>query len=117
MRDAVIVDAVRSPIGKRNGGLSTLHAVDLSAQVLNALVARTGVDPVIVDDVHWGNVISIGQQSGNIGRMAVLGAGWPESVPGSRSTGSAGPPSRPSLPRRPRSSPVRRTSSSPEASR
>ena len=82
MRDAVIVDAVRSPIGKRSGGLSTLHAVDLSAQVLNALVARTGVDPVLVDDVHWGNVISVGQQSGNIGRMAVLGAGWPESVPG-----------------------------------
>jgi len=82
MRDAVIVDAVRSPIGRRRGGLSTLHAVDLSAQVLNALVARTGVDPLLVDDVHWGNVISIGQQSGNIGRMAVLGAGWPESVPG-----------------------------------
>ena len=82
MRDAVIVDAVRSPIGKRRGGLSTLHAVELSAQVLNALVARTGVDPSLVDDVHWGNVISIGQQSGNIGRMAVLGAGWPESVPG-----------------------------------
>jgi acetyl-CoA acyltransferase len=82
MRDAVIVDAVRSPIGKRRGGLSTLHAVDLSAQVLRALVARTGIDPSLVDDVHWGNVISIGQQSGNIGRMAVLGAGWPESVPG-----------------------------------
>ncbi|RHW24024.1 thiolase family protein [Nocardioides immobilis] len=82
MRDAVIVDAVRSPIGKRNGGLSTLHAVELSAQVLNALVARAGIDPVLVDDVHWGNVISVGQQSGNIGRMAVLGAGWPESVPG-----------------------------------
>jgi acetyl-CoA acyltransferase len=82
MRDAVIVDAVRTPIGKRNGGLATLHAVDLSAQVLRALVARTGVDPAIVEDVHWGNVISIGQQSGNIGRMAVLGAGWPESIPG-----------------------------------
>jgi acetyl-CoA acyltransferase len=82
MRDAVIVDAVRSPIGKRRGGLATFHAVELSAQVLNALVARTGVDPSLVDDVHWGNVISIGQQSGNIGRMAVLGAGWPESVPG-----------------------------------
>lgn len=82
MRDAVIVDAVRSPIGKRGGGLSALHAVDLSAQVLNALVAGTGVDPVVIDDVHWGNVISVGQQSGNIGRMAVLGAGWPESVPG-----------------------------------
>ena len=82
MRDAVIVDAVRTPIGKRNGGLAALHAVELSAQVLRALVARTGVDPVLVEDVHWGNVISVGQQSGNIGRMAVLGAGWPESVPG-----------------------------------
>ena len=82
MRDAVIVDAVRSPIGKRNGGLSTLHAVELSAQVLNALVDRTGIDPILVEDVHWGNVISIGQQSGNIGRMAVLGAGWPEPIPG-----------------------------------
>ena len=82
MRDAVIVDAVRSPIGKRNGGLATLHAVDLSAQVLTALATRTGIDPVIVEDVHWGNVISIGQQSGNVGRMAVLGAGWPESIPG-----------------------------------
>jgi acetyl-CoA acyltransferase len=82
MRDAVIVDAVRTPIGKRHGGLSSLHAVELSAQVLNALADRTGVDPVLVDDVHWGNVISVGQQSGNIGRMAVLGAGWPERVPG-----------------------------------
>jgi len=82
MRDAVIVDAVRTPIGKRNGGLAALHAVELSGQVLRALAARTGVDPVLVEDVHWGNVISVGQQSGNIGRMAVLGAGWPESVPG-----------------------------------
>lgn len=82
MRDAVVVDAVRTPIGKRNGGLAALHAVELSAQVLKALAARTGVDPVLVEDVHWGNVISVGQQSGNIGRMAVLGAGWPVSVPG-----------------------------------
>jgi acetyl-CoA acyltransferase len=82
MRDAVIIDAVRSAIGRRNGGLSSVHAVDLSAHVLNALVARTGIDPILIEDVHWGNVISIGQQSGNIGRMAVLGAGWPESIPG-----------------------------------
>jgi acetyl-CoA acyltransferase len=82
MRDAVIVDAVRTPIGKRNGGLAGLHAVELSAQVLKALAARTGVDPALVEDVHWGNVISVGQQSGNVGRMAVLGAGWPVSVPG-----------------------------------
>jgi acetyl-CoA acyltransferase len=82
MRDAVITAAVRSPIGKRNGGLAAMHAVELSALVLNELVARAGLDPLLVEDVHWGNVISIGQQSGNIGRMAVLAAGWPESVPG-----------------------------------
>ncbi len=59
-----------------------MHAVDVSGQVLNALVERSGIDPSLVDDVHWGNVISVGQQSGNVGRMAVLAAGWPESVPG-----------------------------------
>jgi acetyl-CoA acyltransferase len=82
MRDAVITTAVRSPIGKRNGGLAAMHAAELSALILNELVRRAGLDPVLVDDVHWGNVISIGQQSGNIGRMAVLAAGWPESIPG-----------------------------------
>ncbi|CAM3128430.1 thiolase family protein [Mycobacterium colombiense] len=82
MRDAVITAAVRSPIGKRNGALAQVHSVALSALVLNELAARAGLDPALVDDVHWGNVISIGQQSGNIGRMAVLAAGWPESVPG-----------------------------------
>jgi acetyl-CoA acyltransferase len=82
MRDAVIVAAVRTPIGKRNGGLAGVHAVDLSATVLQALIDRAGVTPEQVDDVHWGNVLSVGQQSGNIGRMAVLAAGWPESVPG-----------------------------------
>lgn len=82
MRDAVIVGAVRTPVGKRKGGLAGIHAADLSAQVLNELARRTGVDPALVDDVHWGNVLSIGEQSGNIGRMAVLAAGWPESVPG-----------------------------------
>ncbi|MEE6174965.1 thiolase family protein [Mycobacterium sp. 050134] len=82
MRDAVITAAVRTPIGKRNGGLAGVHAVELSATVLNQLIARAGLDAALVEDVHWGNVISIGQQSGNIGRMAVLAAGWPESVPG-----------------------------------
>jgi acetyl-CoA acyltransferase len=82
MRDAVIAAAVRTPIGRRNGGLKGVHAVDVSALVLRELAARAGLDPAVVDDVHWGNVISIGQQSGNIGRMAVLAAGWPESVPG-----------------------------------
>jgi len=82
MRDAVIAAAVRSPIGKRNGGLAAMHAAELSALMLNELVRRASLDPGLVDDVHWGNVISIGQQSGNIGRMAVLAAGWPESIPG-----------------------------------
>ncbi|MCX4705357.1 acetyl-CoA C-acyltransferase [Streptomyces sp. NBC_01373] len=82
MRDAVIVDAVRTPIGKRNGSLAEVHAADLSAQVLNALVHRTGVDPGTVDDVLWGCVTQIGDQSSNIGRFAVLAAGWPDHVPG-----------------------------------
>lgn len=82
MRDAVITTAVRSPIGKRNGGLAATHAVELSALMLNELAKRANLDPALVDDVHWGNVISIGQQSGNVGRMAVLAAGWPESIPG-----------------------------------
>jgi acetyl-CoA acyltransferase len=82
MRDAVITATVRTPIGKRNGGLANLHAADLSALVLNALINRAGIAPDSVEDVHWGNVISLGQQSGNIGRMAVLAAGWPESIPG-----------------------------------
>ena len=81
-RDAVIVDAVRTPVGKRNGSLAGVHAVDLSAHVLNALVARNGFDPAVVDDVVWGCVQQVGQQAGNVGRMAVLAAGWPESVPG-----------------------------------
>ncbi|HEY0719392.1 MAG TPA: thiolase family protein [Streptosporangiaceae bacterium] len=82
MRDAVIVAAVRTPIGKRNGGLSGVHPVDLSAQVLQALAGRTGLDPALVDDVIWGCVGQVGEQTFDIGRNAVLGAGWPESVPG-----------------------------------
>ena len=82
MRDAVIVAAVRTPIGKRNGGLSGTHPVDLSAQVLQALAARTGVDPAVVDDVIWGCVGQVGEQTFDIARNAVLGAGWPETVPG-----------------------------------
>jgi acetyl-CoA acyltransferase len=80
-RDAVIVDAVRTPVGKRNGALSGFHAADLSAHVLNALVARNGFDPVVVDDVVWGCVQQVGMQTNCVGRMAVLAAGWPESVP------------------------------------
>jgi acetyl-CoA acyltransferase len=82
MRDAVICAAVRTPVGKRAGGLSGVHAVDLSATVLAALVERTGIDPAVVEDVYWGCVSQVGEQTFNIGRNAALAAGWPESVPG-----------------------------------
>ena len=82
MRDAVIVAAVRTPVGKRNGGLSGVHPVDLSALVLKALAERTGIDPAVVDDVIWGCLSQVGEQTFDIARNAVLGAGWPESVPG-----------------------------------
>jgi acetyl-CoA acyltransferase len=82
MRDAVIVEAVRTPTGKRNGGLAGIHSADLSAHVLRAIVERTGIDPVVVDDVVWGCVSQIGEQTFDIARTAVLSAGWPESVPG-----------------------------------
>lgn len=82
MRETVIVEAVRAPVGKRNGGLSGMHAADLSAIVLNELLHRAGVGPDIVDDVIWGCVSQVGDQSSNIGRYAVLAAGWPESIPG-----------------------------------
>jgi len=82
MRDAVIVGAVRTPVGRRNGGLSGVHPVDLSAHVLRSLAERTGLDPADVEDVIWGVVSQVGEQSWNAGRNAVLAAGWPESVPG-----------------------------------
>jgi acetyl-CoA acyltransferase len=82
MAEAVIVEAVRSPVGKRNGGLSGVHPGELSAQVLNGLVERAGVDPALVDDVIWGCVMQAGEQALDIARTAVLAAGWPESVPG-----------------------------------
>ncbi|KRE34822.1 acetyl-CoA acetyltransferase [Mycobacterium sp. Soil538] len=82
MRETVIVGAVRTPVGKRNGGLSDQHAADLSALVLNELIERTGVDTDVIDDVVWGCVSQVGDQSSNIGRYAVLAAGWPEHIPG-----------------------------------
>jgi acetyl-CoA acyltransferase len=82
MAEAVIVEAVRSPVGKRNGGLSGTHPGELSAQVLNGLVERAGIDPSLVDDVIWGCVMQAGEQALDIARTAVLAAGWPESVPG-----------------------------------
>jgi acetyl-CoA acyltransferase len=82
MRDAVIVEAVRTPVGRRNGALSGVHPADLSAHVLQAIVERTGIDPGLVDDVIWGCVNQVGEQTFDIARTAVLSAGWPESVPG-----------------------------------
>ena len=82
MKDALIVDAVRSPIGKRNGTLASLRADELAGQVLDALVERNGLDPAAVEDVQLGCVSQVGEQGWNIGRMAPLVAGWPDSVPG-----------------------------------
>jgi len=82
VRDAVIVEAVRTPVGKRNGGLSGVHPADLSAHVLSALVDRAGVDPAVLEDVIWGCVSQIGEQTNDIGRTAALAAGFPETVTG-----------------------------------
>ncbi len=81
MTTAVIVDAVRTAGGKRNGKLRNWHAVDLASEPLRALQERNGFDPAEVDDVITGCVMQVGEQSLNIGRSAVLAAGWPESVP------------------------------------
>ena len=81
--DALIVDAVRSPIGRRNGTLASLRADELAGQVLNGLAERNGLDPAEVEDVQMGCVSQVGEQGWNIARMAALVAGWPESVPGS----------------------------------
>ncbi|GAA0935524.1 thiolase family protein [Pseudonocardia zijingensis] len=82
MRDAVIVEAVRTPVGKRGGGLAGIHPADLSAHVLGSLVERTGIDPAVVDDVVWGCVSQVGEQTFDIARTALLAAGWPETVTG-----------------------------------
>jgi len=82
MTSAVIVDAIRTPLGKRNGKLKDWHPVDLAAETLRALIDRTGLDPGEVDDVVMGCVMQVGEQGVNVARNAVLAAGWPESVPG-----------------------------------
>ena len=85
MTDAVIVEAIRTPVGigkPERGALSGIHPVDLSAHVLRALVERTGIDPDAVDDVMWGCVSQVGEQSANIARNAVLASGLPESITG-----------------------------------
>jgi acetyl-CoA acyltransferase len=82
MRSAVIVDAVRTPIGKRNGVLKSWHPVDLSSLMIGALIERNDLDSRLIDDVLWGCVGQAGEQSTNLGRNAVLAAGLPEEVPG-----------------------------------
>ncbi len=82
MPDALIIDAVRSPIGKKNGSLASIRGDELAAQVLNGLVARHALDPAEIEDVQLGCVTQIGEQGWNLGRMVPLVAGWPESVCG-----------------------------------
>src|SRR5512134_3440339 len=82
MAEAYIVDAVRTPVGRRGGGLSKAHPADLGAHVLRALVARTGVDPAAVEDVIFGCCDTIGSQAGDIARTCWLAAGLPQHVPG-----------------------------------
>ena len=81
MAEAVIVDAIRTPMGKRNGKLSGFHPADLAGEVLKALSDRNDLDPALVDDVIMGCVMQVGAQGVNVGRNAVLASGWPESVP------------------------------------
>src|SRR5438552_12640989 len=81
-REAVIVDAVRTPLGKRDGMLKNWHPVDLLAHTLNGLVQRTKLNPELIEDVIAGCVMQAGEQAANIARNAVLAAGFPESVPG-----------------------------------
>ena len=82
MQNAVIVDTLRTPLGKRNGRLKDWHPVDLAGVALRELVARTGIDPTQIDDVIMGCVMQVGEQSLNIARNAVLAAGLPETIPG-----------------------------------
>src|SRR3954447_19053501 len=82
VRQAVICSPLRTAVGKRNGTLASVHPVDLSADVLNALLDRTGLSPDVVDDVILGCVGQIGDQSSNIARFAILAAGWPDDIAG-----------------------------------
>lgn len=82
MATAVIVDAIRTPLGKRNGRMKNWHPVDLAAEVMSKLIERTGLDPATIDDVVMGCVMQVGEQSLNVARNSVLAAGWPDSVPG-----------------------------------
>ena len=82
MTNAVIVDAVRTPVGRRNGVFKDYHPVDLASRPLEALVERNGIDPSLIDDVIMGTVSQTGEQAYNVGRNAALAAGYPEEVPG-----------------------------------
>jgi acetyl-CoA acyltransferase len=82
VRDAVIVEALRTPVGRRGGRLAGVHPIDLSGHVLEVLAQRTGIDPAVVDDVIWGCVSPVGEQAMDTARAAVLAAGWPDCVPG-----------------------------------
>ncbi len=92
MAEAYIIDAVRTPVGRRNGGLSKVHPADLAAHTITSVLNRTGVDPAAVDDVMFGCVDALGPQAGDIARTAWLAAGLPEEIPGvtiDRQCGSA----------------------------
>ena len=82
MTTAVIVDAIRSPLGRRNGKLKNWHPVDLASEIMQQLVQRNDLDPALIDDVVMGCVMQVGEQSLNVARNAVLAAGWPDTVPG-----------------------------------
>ena len=82
MAEAYIVEAVRTPVGKKNGGLKDIHSADLGAHVLKELIGRADVDPAAVDDVIFGCTDALGPQAGDIARTAWLVAGFPEEVPG-----------------------------------
>ncbi|HSJ83248.1 MAG TPA: beta-ketoacyl synthase N-terminal-like domain-containing protein, partial [Acidimicrobiia bacterium] len=82
MSNAVIVDAVRTPVGRRNGVYKDYHPVDLASRPLEALVERNNIDPSMIDDVIMGTVSQTGEQAYNVGRNAALAAGYPEEVPG-----------------------------------
>lgn len=82
MAEAFIIDAVRTPVGRRGGVLSKTHPADLGAHVIRALVERTGIDPAAVDDVIFGCIDTIGPQAGDIARTCWLAAGYPDEVPG-----------------------------------
>ncbi|MFG1641414.1 acetyl-CoA C-acetyltransferase [Amycolatopsis sp. NPDC049252] len=82
MAEAYVLDAVRTPVGKRGGALSTVHPADLGAHVIRAIVERTGVDPELVEDVIFGCVDTLGPQAGNVARTSWLAAGYPQHVPG-----------------------------------